>query len=229
MADLDRYHARMIKNMIMAENVNTVIRVERDKLIVKGDLTAKQRELATNHKEELMAYLKTPPSDKGVCGNCHQEREWICNKHGDWVCSCYHRERLLDGYHLYTFGYLQTRSKQMLSDLKALFVPLVDVRFNPVSSHWEWNQRVLRDSLGSLYYHIPDLGNELYKVAHCSSFIEPKIKIHNIDRGLKQLKDILDRQRKAAIFCACASKRCHRFEIARQCEAVFPSLKIIHL
>lgn len=230
MSEFDRYHARSIKNAILAENPHTFIRIEKGNLILKSDnLTPKQRELVINFKDELITLLKTPPAGVAPCNNCKKPIEWICNKYGDWVCSCYRRDQLLNMTTLYTFGYLKTSVKRTLAELKKMSIAVIDVRFKPHSSHWEWTQASLRDSLGSLYHHIPDLGNELFHTALTGQFTEPKIKIHNIDRGLKQLKDILDRQRRAAIFCACTGKNCHRFEVAEQAAAVVPELKIMHL
>ena len=226
---LDRYHARIIKNAILAENPHTCMRVENDRLILKADnLTTKQRELATEWRDELVAYLKTPPSDRGRCVRDH-DIEWICNKYGDWVCSCYRREQLLHMTTLYTFGYLKACTNRTVEELKRTYCPLLDIRFQPHSSRYEWTQSALKTSLGVLYHHIPDLGNELYKEALTGQFQEPRIKLHNVDRGLKALKDILDRYRRAAIFCACNNKGCHRFEVATQAQAIIPELKIIHL
>lgn len=230
MANLDRYHARSIKNAILSENPRTFLRVDHDRLILKADnITEKQRELVNQFKDELVWYLKTPPASVAQCNNCKRPIEWICNKYGDWVCSCYRREQLLHTTTLYTFGYLKTSVKRTILELKRTECAVVDVRFKPHSSHWEWTQAALRDSLGSLYHHIPDLGNEPYKEALTGQFSEPRIKLHDVDRGLKQLKDILDRHRRAAIFCACTGKTCHRFEVATQAAAVIPELKIIHL
>lgn len=225
---LDRYHARAIKSAILAENNNTFFRVDKGRLILKGDLTARQRELATNFRDELVAYLTTPPDQAGQCRNCKQPIEWVCNKYGDWVCSCYHRERLLNHQSLYTFGYLKGNTSRVLAELKRTSTPLVDVRYNPVSSHWEWNRSYLEQS-GYLYYWVKELGNELYKTALTGNFKEPLIKLHNPDLGLKRLKEILERTRKAAIFCACTGKGCHRFEVAEQAAAVMLNVKIIHL
>lgn len=89
--DFDRYHARSIKNAILAENPRARIRVEKGKLIT-SEFTEKQRQLATGHKEELIAYLTTPPPI-GMCMGGHKT-EWILTKHGDWVCSCYREKHL---------------------------------------------------------------------------------------------------------------------------------------
>jgi hypothetical protein len=91
----DRAGIRSIKDEILAENEWTQIRVERGRLIVRapqGKLTEKQRELVMAHKEELIAYLTTPPAT-GECIGGHAS-EWILTKYGDWVCSCYRAAEL---------------------------------------------------------------------------------------------------------------------------------------
>jgi hypothetical protein len=91
----DRDAICSIKNLIIGENEWTQIRVERGRLIVRapqGKLTELQRELATDFKDDLIAYLTTPPAP-GECIGGHPT-EWILTKHGDWVCSCYREKEL---------------------------------------------------------------------------------------------------------------------------------------
>lgn len=91
MGELDRCHARDIKNAILAENPHTLMRVQNGRLILKSNnLTTKQRELALEFKQELVSYLKTPPSQIGICSRCEWEIDWICTDYGTWVCSCYY-------------------------------------------------------------------------------------------------------------------------------------------
>ena len=86
----DREHARAIKNTISAINPFTRYRVEDDKLIASAlpSLTDEQRILLSEHKEEIITLLMTPPSESGQCIRGH-EINWQCTQYGDWVCGCY--------------------------------------------------------------------------------------------------------------------------------------------
>jgi uncharacterized protein (DUF488 family) len=130
---------------------------------------------------------------------------------------------------LYTLGYLSNRSEKKLSDLTALSIPLVDIRYNPSSKHAMWLQEVLKAKLGGNYYWLQALGNVNYKKALNGSFTEADIAIKNIDAGLSQLAEILKRHGKACLLCACADKtRCHRSVVAREAEARL-GCKIVHI
>jgi|SRR5271157_5810679 len=85
---------RAIKCELLAQNIQTTMRVERGQLVLKGKLTDSQRELAKAHKEELVWYLTTPPEQRGTCGQCKRPIEWMCTEYGDWLCSCYRSREL---------------------------------------------------------------------------------------------------------------------------------------
>src|SRR6266702_38632 len=107
---------------------------------------------------------------------------------------------------LYTFGYLCTKSERILTELIALQVPIVDIRFSPTSRRYEWTQEALSKKLGSQYSWVQDLGNENYRAALSGKFTEPHIKLHAPDVGLARLQTVLGERGRAAIFCACANK-----------------------
>ncbi|EFH79553.1 DUF488 family protein [Ktedonobacter racemifer] len=130
---------------------------------------------------------------------------------------------------LYTFGYLAGRAERIIAELSALNTPLVDVRFNPDSKNWRYTQGALRSRLGARYFHIRELGNELYKEALTGHYDEPHIKLADVDAGLARLAEVLDAHGRAAIFCACSSKtKCHRIEVARL-AADRLGVKVVHL
>jgi uncharacterized protein (DUF488 family) len=130
---------------------------------------------------------------------------------------------------LFTFGYLQTKSPRILSELKTVGTPIVDVRFNPSSKRWQWNYDALVVSLGDRYTWIRELGNENYKEALSGKFTEPRIKISSPETGLAKLNEILEIKGRAAIFCACANKtQCHRIEVARLAKEHL-KVRVIHL
>lgn len=130
---------------------------------------------------------------------------------------------------LYTFGYLSSKSERTLQKLKALHVPVVDIRYNPDSRRPEWKRAYLERVKGLSYQWIQDLGNELYKEAITGKFTEPHIKLHNSDRGIELLQQILVVHDHVAIFCACTSRTCHRFTVAELAAIKMPELKIEHL
>src|SRR5579875_452315 len=116
---------------------------------------------------------------------------------------------------LYTFGYLHRKAERIITELIALRIPLVDIRFKPDSKNWRYKQEALRSRSGIIYLHIVELGNELYKDALNGTFTEQHIQLHAPDTGLARLKEVLDKYDSAAIFCACANKTtCHRIVVA---------------
>lgn len=133
------------------------------------------------------------------------------------------------GLTLYTFGYLAGNSARVLSELKTVGTPIVDVRFNPSSKRWQWNYDALVVSLGDRYTWIRELGNELYQEALSGKFTEPHIKLSSPEIGLVKLSEILHVKGRAAIFCACNDKkRCHRIEVARLASDQL-HVKVVHL
>jgi uncharacterized protein (DUF488 family) len=117
---------------------------------------------------------------------------------------------------LYTMGYLAPRSDKKLRDLITMNIPVVDTRYNPTSKHPEWRKEHLDQMVGIAYYWVQDLGNLTYKEALNGRVEELDIKIKDIDAGINQLANILDKHGKACLLCACASKKCHRFIVAEE-------------
>lgn len=130
---------------------------------------------------------------------------------------------------LYTFGYLSSKAERIITELIATHTPLVDIRFNPTSKNWRYTRETLRGRPGIIYVHIVELGNELYKEALTGKFTEPHVQLHAPDNGLTRLKEeVLDKYGRAALMCACTSKKCHRFNVAAlACERL--GVKIVHL
>lgn len=130
---------------------------------------------------------------------------------------------------LYTFGYLSSRAERIINDLITVNTPIIDVRMNPDSKNFRYTQEAFSKRPGITYYHVGELGNELYKEALTGAFTEPHIKLHEPEAGIAKLKEILDTYGRAAIFCACSdSKKCHRMRIAALAEAQL-KVKVYHL
>jgi nicotinamidase-related amidase len=130
---------------------------------------------------------------------------------------------------LYTFGYLSPKAERILSELIAMKTPVVDVRYKPTSKRWQWTQEALQTRLCAQYTWIQELGNEMYLEALNGKFKEPHIKLHAPEIGLTKLKTILDEHGRAAIFCACASKKtCHRIAVAELAKEQF-GVTVTHL
>lgn len=130
---------------------------------------------------------------------------------------------------LYTFGYLQGKAERIILELIALKTPVVDIRFSPTSRHQQYTQAGMQSRNDILYFHIIDLGNELYREALTGQFDEPHIKLHEQERGLSALQEILNIYGRAAIFCACASKKkCHRITVAALAKERL-GVQVIHL
>ena len=130
---------------------------------------------------------------------------------------------------LYTLGYLASRSEKKLADLITMGIPLVDTRYNPDSKRWQWKKEHLETVPGLNYQWVQDLGNLNYKAALAGNFTEADIKIKDIDRGLNQLADTLEKYGKACLLCACSDKtRCHRAIIAQEAVKRL-GVKIVHI
>jgi uncharacterized protein (DUF488 family) len=130
---------------------------------------------------------------------------------------------------LYTFGYLSAKAERMINEFIAVKTPLVDIRFSPTSRNWRYTQGFLQTRPGVIYVHIVELGNELYKQALSGDSQEPHIKLHNPETGLIRLEEVLRAHGRAAIFCACTSKKkCHRTVVAELAKERF-GVNIVHL
>ena len=130
---------------------------------------------------------------------------------------------------LYTFGYLNSRAERIISELIALKTPIVDIRFNADSKNWRYTQTAFMHRPGISYYYIKALGNEWYKEALANKHEKPHVKLHDEQTGLIELRSILDRHGKAAIFCACANKTtCHRITVANLAHEQL-GVKVVHL
>jgi hypothetical protein len=131
---------------------------------------------------------------------------------------------------LYTFGYLSTKAERIFKELIAVRTPIIDVRYKPVSKHWQYMQSAIRQRDGIIYFYIKELGNEWYKEALAGKFQEPHIKLHAPEEGLAKLQAVLEEYGRAAIFCACSSKKtCHRIEVAKLAQERIAGLEVIHL
>jgi hypothetical protein len=81
---------------------------------------------------------------------------------------------------------------------------------------------------GLLYYWMQELGNVNYKVALNGKFSERDIQIKDMDAGISELADVLDKYGKACLLCACTRKNCHRFTVASEAEKRLGT-KVIHI
>lgn len=130
---------------------------------------------------------------------------------------------------LYTFGYLSGTSQRILRELIAVKTPIVDVRYSPNAKQYQWTKEALESRAGIIYYWLQDLGNELYKEALTGQFKEPHIRLHNKVNGLIELALILERHNRAALMCACSSKKiCHRIEVAALARERL-GIQVVHL
>ncbi len=130
---------------------------------------------------------------------------------------------------LYTFGYLNSKAERIINELITVHTPIVDVRFNPTSKRHTCTQEGFKARTGIIYFHIVELGNELYREALTGQFTEPHIKLSAPEQGIAKLQGILDTYGRAAIFCACAScKNCHRKTVAELASSQL-GVQIVHL
>jgi hypothetical protein len=130
---------------------------------------------------------------------------------------------------LFTFGYLSSTSERIISELIALKIPLIDIRFRPVAKNHRYMPDAFRSRPGAIYIYIHELGNENYKAALNGKFEETDILIPHMDVGLSCLNDVFDEHGKAAIFCACSSRKtCHRAVVAQAAHERY-GVKVVHL
>jgi uncharacterized protein (DUF488 family) len=128
---------------------------------------------------------------------------------------------------LYTFSYGSSRAARTFDELIALKTPVVDVRLVPVSTNFLYSGEVLKVRPGIKYFHLPNLGNDLYKEARKVS--GPLISLHDVEAGLAELKAIIDEHGRAAIFCACTNKKtCHRVLIAQLAKERY-GVRVMHV
>jgi len=132
---------------------------------------------------------------------------------------------------LYTFGYLSSKAERTLQELIAVKIPVVDIRYSPNAKQWRWTQGALKGQTGIIYYWLQNLGNENYKSALTGAYQEPHIKLHDPERGLIELENILEKHGgQASLMCACSSKKtCHRILVAQMVQERFEGLQVKHL
>lgn len=124
---------------------------------------------------------------------------------------------------LYTFGYLHSSAERTFSELIALRVPIIDVRYSAASHNWRYTGDAIGRRNGIVYAHISELGNTRYIENLNGDFREPVVEIANLEAGLDALYTILMQHRQAAIFCACSSvEHCHRRLLAQEARPCAP-------
>jgi len=107
---------------------------------------------------------------------------------------------------IFTTGYAGKDVEDLKPMLLRLDAKMVDIRFAPYSQVMHWRKVYLEALLGSLYLHIPNLGNRTYK--------ENKITIQNIELGLETLFGLREN---VVLMCACKKRKdCHRKVIAEE-------------
>lgn len=124
---------------------------------------------------------------------------------------------------LYTFGYGGRLGSELERHQKERDATVVDIRHTPFSSVRGYNRPELEASLGAENYtHIFELGNTNHKS------LDGQIKIHNIEKGLARLHQILI-GRNAILLCGCSDYHiCHRSLVAEEAKQKL-QVEVIHL
>jgi hypothetical protein len=100
-------------------------------------------------------------------------------------------------------------------------LPPVDVRYRPLSRNPQWRQAYLRRTLGSLYRHVPEFGNILYKSGGA-------IRLADEARGIEIVSALLESQ-PVVLTCVCNDHiRCHRSVVAKALSDI-TGREIVHL
>lgn len=127
---------------------------------------------------------------------------------------------------LLTFGY---QGLGGAGDLRRLFEgtgveAIVDVRLQPfgrVPFRGPTATRLLVESVGLSYVHLPDLGNVLYRTGG--------IQIRNLE-AIESVLTMLRAGRSVALMCACARpEKCHRLTLAEEAVRRLPGLQVMHM
>lgn len=59
-----------------------------------GQIATEARNFITEHREEILAYLTTPPKESMPCAACGRVGRWMLDHMGIWVCDCYDSDSL---------------------------------------------------------------------------------------------------------------------------------------
>ena len=125
---------------------------------------------------------------------------------------------------LYTFGYTDVCADEVIEQLVALDVVIVDIRYSPNSRVAKWRQAQLQERLGEQYLHVQALGNVNYN--------RPGAPIHlfQSESGVSLVGERLQRGQHLALMCMCREvEECHRLEAARKVQEQLPDVIVVHL
>src|SRR5262245_27061010 len=121
---------------------------------------------------------------------------------------------------VYTLGYTGTKPADIKATAIKLDATVVDIRFSPNSRVPQWSGPKLKELLGDRYLCVHDLGNAGY----CTGTLD----IVNIDKGIRQLKDVL-KGRSVILLCACKDvQTCHRHHVAMEVSKAL-KVSVTHL
>jgi len=125
---------------------------------------------------------------------------------------------------LYTFGYMDVCADAVIAQLVALDVVIVDIRYSPNSRRAKWRMARLQEQLGEHCLSIRELGNVNYNQPGTP------IQLFQSENGVNLVGERLQRGQHLALMCVCREvEECHRLEAARQVQAQFPDVILIHL
>lgn len=106
-------------------------------------------------------------------------------------------------FKVHTTGYTGKNVEDLPELLDAV---LFDIRFSPNSRVAKWSKDNLQALLKEKYHHVQPFGNRTFR--------ENKITIHNLELGLKILKN---QPSNVLLMCACEDlKTCHRFVLTHE-------------
>lgn len=104
---------------------------------------------------------------------------------------------------IYTLGYAGWAPADLRDEVLRLGATLVDVRIAPTSKSPQWRQGAMAALLGSVYTHMPALGNR-------NAFTGGPAQLADPERALGPVAALLDRG-PVVLLCGCADPaRCHR-------------------
>lgn len=125
---------------------------------------------------------------------------------------------------LYTYGYSGGSIEGLRKFVQKNRAVLADVRYKPYSRFTpQWGQKSLLQTFGVRYTHLLSLGNINYKGQFGDA-----IQFVDWNKGLQELKDILETN-PVVLLCVCKDLRiCHRLEIAEKAQQAL-GVEVVHL
>ena len=211
--DIDRYHAHQQQKTEYIERLSEYAfeMLQLEWLLVEHEYLRAARDWAS------IGFAN-------ICGRAPRKSEQgMLLQAGVRAVHRYLCQQSLDMGILYTFGYTRSYADDLIEQLIALGILVVDIRFSATSRAAKWREAHLRMRLGDSYIRLQELGNVNYNRPGGIELYRPVLGVTLAGERLLQGQHL-------AFMCMCdVVEECHRALAAKKMIERYPPLKIAHV